>query len=230
MLRIDGVTKTYEKNGQSVQALLDVTAAVKPGEFVSLVGPSGSGKSTFLLTVGGLSKPTSGEVFVNDSPVYSISPNERALLRLRTIGFVFQTFNLLPYLSALENVCVPLALAGNTRRQQKRRAGDLLARMGLEYRLKHTPAELSVGECQRVALARALANQPSILLADEPTGNLDPECADEIMDYFEDLHQQGMTIIMVTHNHAAAEHAQRQLCIRDGQLYQSTPQGKEMIV
>ncbi len=223
MLRVDEVSKTYQKNGQSVQALREVSAVVKSGEFVSLIGPSGSGKSTFLLTVGGLSKPSSGEVFVNDSPVYSISPNERALLRLRTIGFVFQTFNLLPYLSAVENVCVPMALAGESRREQKRRAGDLLGKMGLANRLKHSPAELSVGECQRVALARALANQPSILLADEPTGNLDPECADEIMHYFANLHQQGMTIIMVTHNHAAAQHAQRQLCIRDGQLCQSTP-------
>jgi len=168
-------------------------------------------------------------VFIGGEPLYRQSTSARARLRLERIGFVFQTFNLLPYLSALENVCVPLALAGKTRRQQKLRAGDLLTQMGLEHRLRHAPPELSVGECQRVSLARALANKPSILLADEPTGNLDPECTDDIIRCFEDLHRDGMTIIMVTHDRAAAGHARRQLCITDGRLHRATMRGKENI-
>ncbi len=229
MLQMRNITRSYEGSNRSVLALDEVTAEVNGGDFVSVIGPSGSGKTTLLLTIGGLARPSSGEVLVNGSSVYSLSSEERALLRLRMIGFVFQTFNLLPYLSALENVCVPLALGGKTRREQKCRATDLLVRMGLESRLMHLPGELSVGECQRVALARALANQPSILLADEPTGNLDPECTDEIIRYFEDLHRDGMTIIMVTHDHDAARRASRQLCLREGRLCQASSREKENV-
>lgn len=229
MLQMRDITKSYEKHGRSVLALDKVTTEVNPGDFVSVIGPSGSGKTTLLLTIGGLARPSSGEILVNGSSVYSLSAKERALLRLRMIGFVFQTFNLLPYLSALENVCVPLALSGKTRREQKCRGTDLLVRMGLESRLTHLPGELSVGECQRVALSRALANQPSILLADEPTGNLDPECTDDIIRYFEDLHGDGMTIIMVTHDHDAAQRASRQLCLREGRLLQVSSREKENI-
>ncbi len=229
MLQMRNITRSYEGSNRSVLALDEVTAEVNGGDFVSVIGPSGSGKTTLLLTIGGLARPSSGEVLVNGSSVYSLSSEERALLRLRMIGFVFQTFNLLPYLSALENVCVPLALGGKTRREQKCRATDLLVRMGLESRLRHLPGELSVGECQRVALARALANQPSILLADEPTGNLDPECTDEIIRYFEDLHRDGMTIIMVTHDHDAARRASRQLCLREGRLCQASSREKENV-
>lgn len=229
MLEMRNITRSYQKNGRSVLALDEVSAQVNSGDFVSVIGPSGSGKTTLLLALGGLARPNSGEVLIDGSNIYDLSAKERALLRLSMIGFVFQTFNLLPYLSALENVCVPLALGGKTRREQKHRATGLLARMGLESRLGHLPGELSVGECQRVALARALANQPKILLADEPTGNLDPECTDDIIRYFEDLHGDGMTIIMVTHDHDAARRASRQLRLTEGRLCQAASREKENV-
>lgn len=216
MIYLEGVTKTYDDGNGAVVALNEVYLYIERGEFVSVTGPSGSGKTTMLLTVAGLIAPTSGRVLLDEKSIYDLSVANRAALRLRTVGFMFQTFNLVPYLTALENVQVPLCLAKVASVEQRERAEALLERVGLSHRLRHRPAQLSVGERQRVALARCLANEPAIILADEPTGNLDPDMSEEIICYFELLHAQGITIVMVTHDHAAAKRAPRQLCIQAG--------------
>ena len=168
--------------------------AIAPGEFVAIVGPSGSGKSTLLLSLGGLIRPSSGAVFVEDTSVYDVDASTRIALRRSHIGFLFQTFNLVPYLTALENVQIPLMVAGASPAEQREKAASMLERVGLEERMLHKPAELSIGQQQRVALARALANSPSILLADEPTGNLDPATAENVMTMFHELHTEGVTL------------------------------------
>ena len=175
MLRMENVSKTYRHRGHLVKALDGATLHIPEGDFVSVVGPSGSGKSTLLLMLGGMLSPSEGRVLFEASSVYDLSPSERAKMRREKVGFVFQTFNLVPYLSALENVQVPLFLAKMEEQAQKDRATALLERVGLADRLDHKPGELSVGQQQRVALARMLANDPAVILADEPTGNLDPE-------------------------------------------------------
>ena len=218
MLRMEKVTKSYAHRRGGVVALDGVDLEIKGGDFVSLVGPSGSGKSTLLLMLGGMLSPTSGEVFLNGQSIYAQDADGRARLRRANIGFVFQTFNLAPYLTALENVQVPLYLAGVGPAAQRQRAAALLNRVGLAERIDHKPAELSVGQQQRVALARMLANDPSIILADEPTGNLDPDTADQVIGFFEQLHQEGRTIVMVTHDPRAAARAQRTLRIENGKV------------
>jgi putative ABC transport system ATP-binding protein len=185
---------------------------------VSVVGPSGSGKSTLLLMLGGMLSPSAGRVLLSDQSVYDLSSDKRARLRKENIGFVFQTFNLVPYLTALENVQVPLFLAATDDKSQYEKATALLDRVGLGDRLDHKPTELSVGQQQRVALARMLANDPAVILADEPTGNLDPETADQVIGFLEELHGEGRTIVMVTHDPRAAERAKRTLRLRDGKL------------
>ncbi len=218
MMKIEKLTKIYGDGENRVTALEDINISISEGEFVCIIGPSGSGKSTFLLTLGGLIHPTEGKVYINNRSIYDLNVTDRAKIRRHTLGFMFQTFNLIPYLTALENVQVPLCITGEPKNQQMDIATQLLAKVGLKDRILHKPSELSVGERQRVALARALANNPSIILADEPTGNLDPICSKEVFDYFSQLHRDGMTIIVVTHDHNAAKYAKRQLEIVNGKM------------
>jgi len=218
MLKMENVTKAYQHRGQTVMALDNATLDIPEGDFVSLVGPSGSGKSTLLLMLGGMLSPTSGQVLFKDQSLYDLNADGRARLRKGNIGFVFQTFNLVPYLTALENVQIPLYLSGFWNAEQQERATALLERVGLGDRLDHKPAELSVGQQQRVALARMLANDPAVILADEPTGNLDPETADQIIGFFKSFNDEGRTIAMVTHDPRAAERAKRKLKLSEGKI------------
>jgi putative ABC transport system ATP-binding protein len=199
-----------------VNALQSVTLAITKNEYVALMGPSGSGKSTLMNLIGCLDSPSGGEYYLNNKLVSSMSDSELAQVRNKEIGFVFQTFNLLPRLSALENVALPLVYAGWNRTQRLERAGEILEAVGLKDRMEHKPNELSGGQRQRVAVARALVNNPSIILADEPTGNLDTKTSYEIMELFEEIHAAGNTIILVTHEADIAAHAHRIVRLRDG--------------
>ncbi len=223
MLRMENVSKTYRHRGRLVTALNGAHAEIAQGDFVSIVGPSGSGKSTLLLMLGGMLSPTSGRVLLEGQSLYDLDANGRAQLRRRKIGFVFQTFNLVPYLSALENVQVPLFLARMDEKTQKDRAAALLDRVGLGDRLDHKPGELSVGQQQRVALARMLANEPAVILADEPTGNLDPETSRQLIDFLVDVNAEGRTVVMVTHDPGAAERAKRVLRLDRGTIASERP-------
>ncbi len=218
MLRMEEVSKSYRHRGQVVKALDGATIGIPSGDFVSVVGPSGSGKSTLLLMLGGMLSPTAGRVLLEEQSIYDLSSDGRARLRKENIGFVFQTFNLVPYLTALENVQIPLFLTGLDDKSQEERATALLDRVGLGDRLDHKPTELSVGQQQRVALARMLANDPAVILADEPTGNLDPETADQVIGFFEEFNEEGRTIVMVTHDPKAAQRAKRTLRLREGKI------------
>ena len=218
MIRIENLSKVYNSKGNSVAALKEVSVSIEKGEFISIVGPSGSGKTTLLLCMGGLIHPSVGKVNIDGASIYDLNIKERATFRLRNLGFVFQTFNLIPYLTALENVQIPLSLAGNNNGNQTERATELLEKLGLGDRLNHKPRELSIGQQQRVAIARALANNPKIILADEPTGNLDPNTTNETVAYLNLLNQTGITVVMVTHNPGVAERAQRTLRLVDGRL------------
>ncbi len=218
MIEMENLHKIFIQNGQQIKTMDNVNLSISQGEFVSVIGPSGSGKSTFLLTTGGLIKPTSGEVRINGTSLYRVNHKERARIRLHTLGFMFQTFNLIPYLTALENVEVPMSLAGIPRKKQNLKAQKLLGRVDLSHRLKHRPAQLSVGERQRVALARALANDPSIILADEPTGNLDPELGREIIRYFKQFAANKITVVMVTHDLRKAAESNRRFQIINGKV------------
>ena len=222
MLKMENVSKSYPHRGQVVQALDGATVHITEGDYVSIVGPSGSGKSTLLLMLGGMLSPSSGRVLLKDESIYDLTSDGRARLRKKNIGFVFQTFNLVPYLTALENVQVPMYLAGANEEAQQERASSLLERVGLGDRVDHKPAELSVGQQQRVALARMLANDPAVILADEPTGNLDPETADQIIGFFEEFNREGRTIVMVTHNPRAAARARRTLKLDQGRIVDET--------
>ena len=218
MLRMENVTKQYRHRGQLVTALDGATVSIAKGDFVAVVGPSGSGKSTLLLMLGGMLSPSSGRVLLEGQSIYDLSSDRRARLRKQKVGFVFQTFNLVTYLSALENVKVPLFLAGADDRAQQQRATALLERVGLADRLHHKPCELSVGQQQRVALARMLANDPAVILADEPTGNLDPETTQHVIQFLEEVNREGRTIVMVTHDPRAAERAKRTLRLTGGAI------------
>ncbi len=222
MLRMENVTKKYRHRGQWVTALDRASVAIRQGEFVSVVGPSGCGKSTLLLMLGGMLSPSAGKIYLAGESLYDLTPDNRASLRRAKLGFVFQTFNLVPYLSALENVQIPLFLAGVDEAEQKRRATALLERVGLGDRTDHKPSELSVGQQQRVALARVLANDPAVILADEPTGNLDPETGQEVIGFLEDLNREGRTVVMVTHDMRAAARAKRVLRLASGALAAET--------
>ncbi len=215
MIELVNVSKVYRTDSGEVRALDDVTISVAPGEFVTVRGPSGSGKSTLLLTIGGMIRPTEGRVLAGGQDVYMMSSRQRGRLRADTIGFVFQMFYLVPYLSALENVLVPTLARPGTGRQD---AMALLTRLQLADRLDHRPAELSTGERQRVALARALLNSPQIILADEPTGNLDPDNARQVMSYLAEFHHEGGTVLVVTHDPLADQYAQRMLLMDRGQV------------
>jgi putative ABC transport system ATP-binding protein len=218
MLNMQSVSKSYLHRGKTIMALDHVTIEIPKGDFVAIVGPSGSGKSTFLLMFGGMLSPASGSVLVDGQSLYDLNSERRAVVRREKIGFVFQTFNLVPYLTALENVQIPLFLAKLSDKEQKERASALLERIGLGDRLDHKPSELSVGQQQRVALARMLANDPPIILADEPTGNLDPETSQAILDFLQEVNKEGRTIVMVTHDMRAAGTAQRTLRLVDGAI------------
>ena len=216
MIEITNLSKIFNQDGEQIVPLNNVNLLIRQGEVVTVVGPSGSGKSTFLLTVGGLIEPTTGEVRINGTSLYKVDNKERARIRLHVLGFMFQTFNLIPYLTALENVEVPMSLAGVPGKEQRRKALELLDRVGLSHRIGHRPAQLSVGERQRVALARTLANDPSIILADEPTGNLDPKLSGEILEYFKQFSENGITVVMVTHDHQSATESDHRLQIING--------------
>lgn len=217
-MQLESVSKTYTHRGRLVTALDDASIEIAPGDYVAVVGPSGSGKSTLLLMLGGMLSPCKGRVFLNGDSLYDLTPNQRAEVRRQKVGFVFQTFNLVPYLTALENVQIPLYLAGLTPTDQREKAAKLLDRVGLGDRLDHKPAELSVGQQQRVALARVLANGPELILADEPTGNLDPETSTQILDLLDELNREGRTIVMVTHDPRAAARAKRILTLKAGRI------------
>jgi len=217
------ITKAYVMGTQTVHALRGVSFDISRNEYVALMGPSGSGKSTMMNIVGCLDTPTSGEYILNGHDVKTLSDNELASVRNKEIGFVFQTFNLLPRSSALANVELPLVYAGVKTSERRERAEAVMEKVGLTDRMHHKPNELSGGQRQRVAIARALINNPSILLADEPTGNLDSKTGYEIMELFEDLYAQGNTIILVTHEEDIAEHARRVVRLRDGLLESDAP-------
>jgi putative ABC transport system ATP-binding protein len=212
--------REYDMGGEIVRALRGVDITIRRNEFVAIMGPSGSGKSTLMNMIGCLDTPTRGEYWLNGHRVSELEDNELARIRNKEIGFVFQTFNLLPRATALHNVELPLVYAGVSGKERKARAVDALTQVGLADRMEHRPNELSGGQRQRVAIARALVNQPSIILADEPTGNLDSTTSIEILALFNQLHQQNQTIVLVTHEHDIAAHARRQVHLKDGMVEQ----------
>jgi putative ABC transport system ATP-binding protein len=210
--------REYDMGGEVVRALRGVDVTIRKNEFVAVMGPSGSGKSTLMNLIGCLDSPTGGEYWLNGHRVSELGDDALARIRNKEIGFVFQTFNLLPRATALHNVELPLVYAGLGSKARRRQAAEALGRVGLSDRVQHRPNELSGGQRQRVAIARALVNQPSILLADEPTGNLDSTTSEEILALFEGLHREGHTIVLVTHEHDIAEHALRQVHLKDGRV------------
>jgi putative ABC transport system ATP-binding protein len=218
LIEIRDLVKLYEMGDVQVRALDGVSVTVDRGEFVAIMGPSGSGKSTLMNLIGCLDTPTSGTYRLNEQEVSRLDDDELARIRNKEIGFVFQTFNLLSRTSALENVEVPLVYAGVPRQERHRRAREMLEQCGLGDRMHHQPNELSGGQRQRVAVARALVNNPSILLADEPTGNLDSRTGEEIMLLFDELNRRGNTIVLVTHEEDIAHHARRVVRLRDGKV------------
>jgi len=215
-IQLDNVKKVYKSGSLETIALRGVTLSVYPNDFLMVVGPSGSGKSTMLHLMGALDKPTEGKVFIEGYDIGSLKKNDLANIRLTKVGFVFQFFNLIPTLTAIENVELPMALANVPKKLRRKRAIELLKAVGLGHRTTHLPSELSGGEQQRVAIARALANNPAILLLDEPTGNVDSKTAASIMQVLTNLNRDGRTIVMITHNHELIKYANRVAQIRDG--------------
>lgn len=216
LIKLTEITKHYTIGTELVKALAGVSLSIKKNEYVALMGPSGSGKSTLMNILGCLDTPTGGQYILNKTDVSHLADNQLAEIRNKEIGFVFQTFNLLPRSTALENVMLPLIYAGKSSKEREARAKEVLAQVNLSDRMDHRPNELSGGQRQRVAVARALVNNPSIILADEPTGNLDTKTSIEIMSLFEDIHKNGNTIILVTHEEDIARHAHRIVRLRDG--------------
>lgn len=223
VIQIENLTRVYQMGETEVRALAGVSLEVKRNEYIAIMGPSGSGKSTLMNMIGCLDTPSSGEYILNGNRVSQMNDSDLAEVRNREIGFVFQTFNLLPRTSCLANVELPLIYAGVKASDRKERALEVLDKVGLGDRVDHKPNELSGGQRQRVAIARALVNSPSILLADEPTGNLDTKTGDEIMLLFEELYRAGNTIILVTHENEIAEYARRIVRLRDGLVEKDVP-------
>lgn len=220
IIRTEGIVKHYVLGAETVRAVRGIDLTIQPGEFVAFMGPSGSGKSTFMNILGCLDVPTAGKYWLNGQLVSELSDDELAAVRNKEIGFVFQTFNLLPRATCLHNVELPLIYAGVPAKERQRRAREKLELVGLGDRMDHKPPEISGGQRQRVAVARALVNEPALLLADEPTGNLDSVTSGEIMEILTELNRLGQTIVLVTHEHDIAEHAKRQLHLRDGLIEQ----------
>jgi putative ABC transport system ATP-binding protein len=218
LIQLESVTKTYDSGENAVQALRGIDLSIAAGEFAAIIGPSGSGKSTLMHILGCLDSPSSGNYWLDGEDVAALSSRELARIRNRKLGFVFQTFNLLPRATIWKNVELPLLYAGLGRDERRQRALDALRRVGLENRAKHRPNELSGGQRQRVAIARALVNEPSLILADEPTGNLDTKTGSDIIKIFEELSANGQTIVLVTHDPAIAARTQRRIKIVDGQV------------
>jgi len=210
--------KTYGKGDIQVHALKDISISIDKGEYIAIIGPSGSGKSTFMNLIGCLDQPSSGSIFIDGVDVSSLSENQLARIRREKIGFIFQKYNLIPTLSAMENVELAMSFAGIPLSERTQRATKLLEMVNLSHRLNHKPSEMSGGEQQRVAIARALANNPSIILADEPTGNVDTKGGERIMDILEDINRRGETVIIVTHDPSIAKRAKRILQIQDGEV------------
>src|SRR5499427_8904854 len=223
LIDIRDITKVYQMGEQTVQALAGVSLGVERGEYVAIMGPSGSGKSTLMNLIGCLDTPTSGSYVLNGREVARMTDDELAAIRNQEIGFVFQTFNLLPRTTALQQVELPLVYSGVSRKERKDRALKALEAVGLTERMSHQPSELSGGQRQRVAVARALINNPSILLADEPTGNLDSQTGAEIMSLFDELNGRGNTIVLVTHEEDIAAHARRIVRLKDGKVRDDQP-------
>lgn len=223
LIVIKHLKKTYKIGDEIIEALKDVSISIARNEYVALMGPSGSGKSTLMNMLGCLDSPTSGEYMLNKLSVANMSDNALAEVRNKEIGFVFQTFNLLPRATTLDNVALPLVYAGWGKAEREKRAKEVLESVGLGNRMNHKPNELSGGQRQRVAVARALVNNPAIILADEPTGNLDSKTSVEIMGLFEDIHRKGNTIILVTHEEDIAMHAHRIVRLKDGLVESDRP-------
>lgn len=222
MLKLENVKKVYRKKQDEVVALASTSVDIPRGDFVSIIGPSGSGKTTLLSMLGAMSAPSEGRILLDGESIYDLPVEQRAEVRQNKLGFVFQTFNLIPYLTAIENVQVPMMLSQKYKTERQQRAEELLATVGLQDRLQHKPSELSIGQQQRVALARMLANDPSIILADEPTGNLDPDTRDQVLSFLRQFNEEGRTIIMVTHDLSAAGCARRTLKLSEGRIQSGT--------
>jgi putative ABC transport system ATP-binding protein len=218
LIEVKNLSKTYESGEECVMALRDVELSIQKGEFISVMGPSGSGKSTLLTILGGLNHPTNGDVVVDEIPIYQLPLEKLADFRREYLGFIFQSFQLIPYLNVIENVMLPLSIAERSNRKQTEMAEEILERTGLKGKERRLPDQLSGGEQERVAIARALVNSPPLLLADEPTGNLDSKTGKEIMDLFKALHKEGQTIIMVTHNPENTAFSTRNILLRDGRV------------
>ena len=222
LIRMENITKVFYTDEVETHALSGVHMEIRKGEYVSIAGPSGSGKSTLLALIGLLDSPTDGTYVLNGQPVANLKINERSRIRNREIGFIFQSFNLIGDLNVYENVELPLTYRGMPSSERKQRVQTALERVGMSHRTKHYPSQLSGGQQQRVAVARALGGSPSILLADEPTGNLDSRNAEAVMDLLRDLHQEGATICMVTHDPRFAKHAERQIHLFDGRVVEES--------
>jgi len=222
LISLEGIQRLYSMGDETIYALRGIDLQIKRNEYVALMGPSGSGKSTLMNLIGCLDSPSSGSYWLNGQDVAGLSDNRLAEIRNREIGFVFQTFNLLPRLTALDNVALPLVYAGVSELERRERAHDVLKQVGLQDRVGHRPNELSGGQRQRVALARALVNKPSLILADEPTGNLDSKTSVEIMEMFASIHALGNTIVLVTHEEDIARHARRMVRLKDGRIESDT--------
>lgn len=223
LIKTESLNKIFTRGDEEIRAIRDLSLVIEPGEFVSITGASGSGKSTLLYILGLLDKPSSGRYYLQGNPVENLSDTERAQLRNKFMGFVFQSFHLLPRATALRNVMMPLVYAHTpgvplSEPEQRERALGALAKVGLSDRVNHRPNELSGGQRQRVAIARAIVNNPKLIFADEPTGNLDSKSGRDILSLFENLHAQGVTVLMVTHDPAIAERAHRRLVLKDGGL------------
>ena len=218
LLELKHIYKNYLQDKIVIPVLKDVNISIDEGEYLAIMGPSGSGKTSLMNIIGCLDRPTKGEFLLEGESIVNYNENLLSDLRLKTLGFVFQSFFLMMKQTALENVCLPLTYAGIPKRKRKEIAAQALKRVGLEDRMNYKPTQLSGGQCQRVAIARAISNHPKILLADEPTGALDSKSGAQIMELFQSLHEEGVTIIMITHDSEIASHAQRVIHIRDGQI------------